>query len=98
MVQIQKSDFVWEDTPSCLHFAEVELRIGNTDESQNGLQQWTGNPLMGYYPSPNLDLLAPFEIQPAATGRFMTLQILMNDYLVIAEITVFNEITPTETV
>ena len=53
---------------------------------------------MGYYPSPNLDILALFEIQPAATGMFMTLQILANEYLLIAEISVFNEITPTETV
>ena len=72
-------------------FAEVELRIGNNDESGKGAQKLSGNKLVGFYPAANLEPIAAFELQTQASGRFLTLQILSANYMEISEIYVFNE-------
>ena len=74
-----------------IRFAEVELRIGNNDESAKGTHQLNGNELVGFYPKASLEPIAVFELPTPATGRFLTLQILSANYMEISEIYVFNE-------
>ena len=70
-------------------FAQVELRIGNTDESNKGLNQFSSNTLVGYYGSANHETIATFQFEPR-NGRFMTLQILAQNHLEINELFVYH--------
>ena len=70
-------------------FAQVELRIGNNDESNKGLSQFSSNTWVGYYGSGNHDPVATFQFEPRS-GRFMTLQILAQNHLEINELFVYS--------
>ena len=72
-----------------LRFSQVELRIGNLDETGNGLAPFSKNKLAGYYPSGNLDPVVSFDFSPI-NGKFLTLQIFSNTYLEINELFVYN--------
>ena len=89
MVQVLKRTEAAHASNVSTRFAEVELRIGNEDESGSGVQQLTQNPIVGLYPGANLEPLATFQLQPPASGRFLTLQILSANSLEIGELSVY---------
>ena len=72
-------------------FNNVELRVGNADESDKGLSQLTENPLVSIYPSPSTTFsnYATFVISSPVNGRFLTLQILDSASLEIKELWVY---------
>ena len=49
-------------------FGEIELRIGNNDESGLGIAHFRFNPLVGYYPGYNTDPVASFGPLPSGQG------------------------------
>ena len=55
-------------------FQEVELRVGNVDESSKGMALFTDNPLVGTTGATNPDPIHRFDLNPALTGRYVTLQ------------------------
>ena len=70
-------------------FREVELRIGNRDESEKGLVSFSDNKLVGFYPDANDELEVLFTFPPTY-GRFLTLQILRQGHLELNELFVFS--------
>ena len=74
-------------------FNNVELRIGNADESDKGLSQFTENQLVSIYPSPSsttFSATATFVVPSPVNGRYLTLQILDSANLEIKELWVFS--------
>ena len=71
-------------------FGDIELRIGDNDESGLGNTQFRFNPLVGYYPGNNIEPVAIFGPLNNVQGRFLTLQRISIGYLDVAEIYVFN--------
>ena len=55
-------------------FQQVELRIGDADETGKGLEQLSANPLVGYFGEMVNNPLATFEVAPPADGKYLTLQ------------------------
>ena len=80
------------DMPQVSHlqrFRDIELRIGDNDESTMGRVQFWQNPLVAFYPGNNGDLLAVFDVEGGgASGKFLTLQSKVETELEIAEIDV----------
>ena len=72
-------------------FGEIELRIGNNDESGLGIAHFRLNPLVGYYPGYNTDPVASFGPLGKVRGRYLTLQRINRNYLDASEIYVYNE-------
>ena len=69
----------------------MELRIGNTDESANGLVQLTGNPLIDTHQGPNGLMTVEYSWGGVASGRYLTLQQKYGgNFFGIAELFVFN--------
>ena len=57
-------------------FKQVELRVGNSDESGEGAVKLSANPLVGYFDAavPG-EMMAVFDLEEKpASGRFLTLQ------------------------
>ena len=65
---------------------KIELRIGNVDESNKGLQPLTENKLYGYYEHPSLEEIATFYLNETASGTFMTFQSFVSKSLDVNEI------------
>ena len=57
-------------------FSDVELRIGNRDESGQGVVQLSGNPLVGRFDGPvHGEKMAVFQLaERPESGKFLTLQ------------------------
>ena len=66
-------------------FSEVELRIGNADESVTGETQFADNPRVGYQGAHTTDKTAVFDLAGSASGRYLTLQRL-TERLAISEV------------
>ena len=71
-------------------FGDIELRIGDNDESGLGNTQFRFNPLVGYYPGNNIEPVAIFGPLNNVQGRFLTLQRISEGYLEVTEIYVLN--------
>ena len=72
-------------------FANVELRIGNHNQSGKGAVHLTENPLVGCHVGGDLDPEpAIFVLDKPADGRYLTLQIVDGTYLDVGELTVYN--------
>ena len=57
------------------YFKEVELRVGNVDESDKGAVQLTANPKVGHFGAATGERVAVFDLtQSPASGKFLTLQ------------------------
>ena len=69
----------------------MELRIGGFDETHLGLAQFTRNPLVGFYHGGNQDPRAAFDLSKAASGRYLTFQLVSVTFLEINEIYVYGE-------
>ena len=73
-------------------FANVELRIGNHDQSGKGAVRLTDNPLVRVHVGGDLDPEpAIIELERPADGRYLTLQIVAQSVLDVGELTVYNE-------
>ena len=73
-------------------FANVELRIGNHDQSGKGPVRLTDNPLVKVHVGGDLDPEpAIIELERPADGRYLTLQIVAQSVLDVGELTVYNE-------
>ena len=70
-------------------FSQVELRIGNHDESEEGIVQFSKNKLVGFYPDGNNELQALFNFRPTS-GQFLTLQIMSPKNLEFNELFVYS--------
>ena len=73
-------------------FANVELRIGNNDESRSLSKQLTRNPVAGHYAGGNKDPKAIFTLGAGVDGRYLTLQLLDSGTLDVGELAVFNAV------
>ena len=69
-------------------FKTVEVRIGNIDYAGSGYIHLDGNPLVGYFEGPNSNITSNFIVDPAASGRYVTIQAIQSTYLDIDEILV----------
>ena len=82
MVEVVKRK-TYADSKSA--FSEIELRIGNADESGKGEVQFADNPRVGYQGAATEDKAAVFDLGGSVSGRYLTLQRL-TDRLAVAEI------------
>ena len=71
-------------------FIDIELRIGDNNESGLGITQFRFNPLVGFYAGNNLDPVTSFGPLNNARGRYLTLQQISAHILEISEIYVYN--------
>ena len=70
-----------------MRFREVELRIGNADESGNGVVQFTENPLVGYSGQATNDPVCVFNLESKYVyGKYLTLQIIVEEHIEAAEL------------
>ena len=73
-----------------MRFANVELRIGVHDQSEDGSRPFDKNPLVGHYAEGTLDPMVVFQMPPGGvTGRFLTLQMIGSGILDVGELYVF---------
>ena len=70
-----------------MRFREVELRIGNADESGKGVVQFTENPLVGYSGPATNDPVCVFNLESKYVyGKYLTLQIIEVEHIEAAEL------------
>ena len=72
-----------------LRFRGIEIRIGNEDESGDGTVQLQRNPLVGYYEGGNSEATASIQLDTISSGRYLTVQNVVQEYLEIAEVYIF---------
>ena len=71
-------------------FIDIELRIGDNNESGLGITQFRFNPLAGFYAGNNTDHVASFGPLSNVMGRYLTFQRISLGFPEIAEIHVYN--------
>ena len=69
-------------------FSQVELRIGNVDESNKGAVQLSDNQLVGFFGEGVDERIAVFHMVGQVNGRFLTLQRLVDGFE-LAEVFIF---------
>ena len=67
-------------------FQNVNVRIGNADETGSTSVEFSQNPIVGTFGLKTNDLEHIFDINPRANGRYMTLQNHISDVLSIDEV------------
>ena len=81
---------VFKRTITTTAFQSVELRIGNVDKSALGKVHFgNDNPLVGFYQGPEATLEHSFNLIAQASGRYLTLQTIISEHLMIDEVQVY---------
>ena len=65
---------------------EIELRIGNVNESGKGVAQFTENPV-GFFDQATTDPVVVFNLESQyVSGQYMTLQVVQNVHIEATEL------------
>ena len=64
----------------------MELKIGNKNNIGAGFVHLTGNEWIGYAGPTSTEIVLTFGVEPEVSGRYLTLQTMVNQVLGIDEI------------
>ena len=72
------------------YFHDVELRIGNVDNSSQGKSHFDDkNPLLGFYEGPDGAATHAFRLAEPVSGQYLTLQGVEADHILMNEVEVY---------